>query len=296
MTESLDDLRARLERLERQNLRMKAGGLFALTVLSVLLISGAEPREVPNSLDARRFRVLDRDGKVRVLVGVDDDGSTGFHLMNRQGVERLRMVSSSKDEHTSLAILNAKENEALNLIFDSKGTGAILVRDPSDALRIVLGTAPDGTAALGLADRSNERLTIGADTEGLASVKLRGSGNEAIGLTMNPDGRGVLYLRADDPLSRTGISMTKDGLSLLEMRRKNGDQSAVLFSNSDGRVGFNLGEKHGRIGMFLSPKEPPVLNIFDPGDKHRVRVGIRYSGAAGMTVVDRAGNWIGDAP
>lgn len=68
MTQPLDDLAGRLASLERSNRRMKCG----LVVIVVSLVAMAAAGGPPRSLDAQEFLLKDKDGKVRVRLGLSE--------------------------------------------------------------------------------------------------------------------------------------------------------------------------------------------------------------------------------
>lgn len=64
-----NELSSRLQRLERENRRMKRAGFAVVGVaLAVALIGAATPNEIPDAIEARAFRVIDTNGKLRVEI------------------------------------------------------------------------------------------------------------------------------------------------------------------------------------------------------------------------------------
>lgn len=75
MTDS--ELLARLEKLERDNRRLKRFGLAALALAGALgLIAAARP--VPNVIKAHKFEVVDGAGKVRMRLEASSKGANIF--------------------------------------------------------------------------------------------------------------------------------------------------------------------------------------------------------------------------
>jgi len=74
----IQDVSARLERLETENRRMKKLGLVVLIFASVFFVSGqAKTNKV---VEANEFRLLDIDGRIRAKLMTNDIGQTSLTL------------------------------------------------------------------------------------------------------------------------------------------------------------------------------------------------------------------------
>lgn len=63
---NINEVSSRLERLERENCRMKRAGLAVVGLaLAVALIGATVPEEIPEVIEAREFRVIDENGQAR---------------------------------------------------------------------------------------------------------------------------------------------------------------------------------------------------------------------------------------
>ena len=85
---SLQTLARRLDELERENRRLKAGALLALLGLVAAGVMGQASLSGPPTVEAQRFYVRDGDGKARALL--DADGSSGVFTapLPRQPISR----------------------------------------------------------------------------------------------------------------------------------------------------------------------------------------------------------------
>jgi hypothetical protein len=92
MTEpTLDVLAQRLDRLERENRRLKITGALALLgLISVALMGQAVLSDAP-LVEAQTFYVRDKAGRVRAMLGAD-----GLSLMDATGAVRVA-VSATGD-------------------------------------------------------------------------------------------------------------------------------------------------------------------------------------------------------
>ena len=85
MSYDLVEIAGRVQRLERDNrrLRLAAGCLVAL-VVAVPLVGAVLPVQVPEVIEARSFRVLDEQGKVRVALRAADGWTDGLAFYDEQ--------------------------------------------------------------------------------------------------------------------------------------------------------------------------------------------------------------------
>jgi hypothetical protein len=70
----IEDLHARLERLERENRRLKRIGTAAACVVVVLALSGARDGDRQGVLRGERLELANKDGNSRVILGESADG------------------------------------------------------------------------------------------------------------------------------------------------------------------------------------------------------------------------------
>ena len=64
-----DTVTQRLERLERELRRWKGLGSAAVVVLGLVILLGATGAKVPDEIRAKRFVLVDEDGKQRAVLG-----------------------------------------------------------------------------------------------------------------------------------------------------------------------------------------------------------------------------------
>jgi len=93
-TPSLHTVARRLERLERQNRLLKAGGLCALVLLASLVIM-APSKQIVTRIAAEEFSVVDSSGVVRATLGFEKGGSR-LALYDSSGL-MLVEVTATKD-------------------------------------------------------------------------------------------------------------------------------------------------------------------------------------------------------
>jgi len=129
---TLDALARRAERLERQNRRLKLGGLVVLALLGLLLFLGAEPEPGPGeyqpgpsqyqTLEAEQFLMLDKTDIVRGGLWVDEKKVATLALGDKKGVVRAALRVTA-DGQPALELYSEKGIVQARLAIDSNGPG-----------------------------------------------------------------------------------------------------------------------------------------------------------------------------
>jgi hypothetical protein len=124
---------ARLEKVERQNRRLRGAGIAVFVLAAAGLLMGqAMPKA--RIVEAEGFQLKDGQGMVRAELVVDKDGP-GLHLRDDNGKERAELVALHK-------------------------AGAELVLRDEDGQGRVWLTALEGGAGLDLEDHGNTRVHL----------------------------------------------------------------------------------------------------------------------------------------
>ena len=132
------NLEERVNRLERQNRRLKMAGLIALlALLSVVLMGQAET--VPDVIKAKNFVLLDDKGTVRGGMGVTSHGSL-IQLYDPKGTARATLGSQNGPAGTALTL------------YDEKG-----------AIRATLGVEQIGVLGVKMTRSENSLVLFNAD-------------------------------------------------------------------------------------------------------------------------------------
>jgi hypothetical protein len=157
------DLIGRLEKLERDNRRLKGSALAALVLATALAtIYAAQP--VPQTITAHEFNVVDSSGGVRVIVGtfsgkpgiavfdpqhkphaimvVEPSGKPEIILGDLQGPRVGMMVDLS--DRPNIALEDAQGRPRAVMALDSSGGPNISLFDPQGELRAGMVVSPGG--------------------------------------------------------------------------------------------------------------------------------------------------------
>jgi len=126
------DLMRRLDRIERENRRLKRlWGTTMLLVVALALMGQSAPSNVPKVLEAERFTVRDpngtpraswgigstgalvmgmndKNGKTRITLSVEPDGSPSFDFRGKDGTRRF-ILFVKPDDRPELALFDDHE-------------------------------------------------------------------------------------------------------------------------------------------------------------------------------------------
>jgi hypothetical protein len=84
--QTVETLAIRLDRLERENRRLKRTGAVALVGIAALVLMGqTTPGEVANVVEAKQFVLRDSRGDTRAVLALGPDGSVGLGLSDKAG-------------------------------------------------------------------------------------------------------------------------------------------------------------------------------------------------------------------
>lgn len=128
----------RLEKLERQNLRMKQVGIVALVLAAAVVLMGQAPAN--RIVEAERFVLKDKGGNVRGSLAIFADGP-GLELYDA----------------------NQKLRVALGVLGDMPN---LTLKDGKEVGRVMLGIVPTGPGLVLADDRGKFRAQLDVGTEG----------------------------------------------------------------------------------------------------------------------------------
>jgi len=183
------DLEQRLERLERQNrLFTRAATVAALAVVAVVVMGQAAPR--PSTVEAQKFVLKDKSGKIRAVLGEGADNEIG--LLVYDGKQRPRaMIAMDDNDMPFVRLLDdtSKERVVLDAISG--------VRVEGNGPRVVLGVQHGNEPALQLIDKDGwTRATLTLTNTNTAPILkfLDPRGDTRMWLGAMSDGKAQLYM------------------------------------------------------------------------------------------------------
>ncbi len=190
----LNTLTQRLDRLERENRRLKiAGAILLLALAAVGAMGQVLPKAVPKVVEAERFVVRDTKGKVLATLGTEASGLPALVLSDQNGKRRAGLfVLADGEPHLGLFDQNEKRRAVLavladgapalfladqngkdraGLVLDTSGPSLVL-RDENDKIRAVLGRAALEATATGTVEQRPAASLVLFDKDGKVIWKV----------------------------------------------------------------------------------------------------------------------------
>jgi hypothetical protein len=169
-------LLVRLDAMEKTEERLKRQSLLNLLGLAVLLGGAAAlfffaarrgmPGSVAAVVEAREYRLRDKDGKIRGAWGFSDDGSIRFVLQNGENQRALRL-NLLPDGSAGVTFADSAGGNRVVLGLLSDGTASLVFADGKGTSRSVHSFSPSGASSVIFADRDGiTRSGLGVDSRG----------------------------------------------------------------------------------------------------------------------------------
>jgi hypothetical protein len=226
MTEpTIETLTQRLDRVERENRRMKQAGVITLAVIAAVGLMGqATGKKVPKVIEAEKFVLRDTEGNSRgeltVIAGgsimrlADEDGNTGAALIV---VPDGRRVLELSDKNGVRAEFTVRDDLAHVLLYDK-----------SFVPRIGMEVQPDGRPFLHVADKN-----------GKSRAQLFVAANDTPFLGF--------YDRDDDRTFVAGMGVAKDGSMALALTDRDEESSVQLKIPRGGQPHLRFYGRKGKV-------------------------------------------------
>ncbi len=166
----LNTLTQRLDRLERENRRLKIAGAVLLLALAAVGVMGQVlPKAVPKVVEAERFVLRDTRGRTRATLDAEGSGTLALSLYDQNGKIRASLaVEADGTPRLDLVDQNGKQRVALNVVKDAS---ALVLADQNGKGRISLTVLPGGRPDLALSDQNGKtRLVLDVGTSGPSVV------------------------------------------------------------------------------------------------------------------------------
>jgi hypothetical protein len=256
---TLESLGERLSRVERQNRLLRAAVILVVAVFAAMVCMGQVG--VPEVVGARRFQMVDEQGRVRADIGMVDDNPV-LYAYDEEGEARLGLGLSMFGD-PRLGLFNEKGDPCAVLSLGTSG--------PS--LNFMDGNGKPN-AALEVWD-GDSRLDL-CDAEGKPRVSLDTSEDKP-GLN--------LYDAAGELRASLTMFEGEPGLDLYDAAGKIRMAVAML----DGEPGLCLHEAAGGMRAALAMVEHgPDLVLYDATGKPRASLAV-FEGDPGLVLYDAAG-------
>lgn len=117
-----------------------------------------EVQKPDNSIRASNIILEDREGRDRIRITPDDDGSSSITFLDAQGKTRLKMgLTEGSIPHLSLNY--AEGNGGIEIeVNDELNSAGMIITGPQGRLQVLMGLTGDGVPALALFNESGKLL------------------------------------------------------------------------------------------------------------------------------------------
>jgi hypothetical protein len=241
---TMDTLARRLDRVERENRRMKRVGMVALAVMvAVVLMGQATTSKVAEVIEAEKFVVVDKRGNDRVILEVSENVDIpSIQLLSTKGKPHVSLKGawegtgkggsltlSGPEGKGNVEISTSNDHPSLSLEHDAHWVG-----DDLRGRRISLTILPEGSG-LTITDKTGKpRVGLNLLAHHTTLHFTDEAGNNRVWLILDADGPKVVLLDADENaraiLGRSGFKVRA---TEVEQRRP---ESSLVLLNKAGEV------------------------------------------------------------
>jgi len=285
---TMDNMVQRLDRLERENHRLKRiGALVLVGIAAVVLMGQARPSKVAKVIEAEKFILRDEAGKVRAMLDASTSPRTSFTLLDVNGVARAGLWLGP--DGSPALILSGKEGEGrAELTVRSKGS---LLEGPELQLShgrgsVSIGATPN-SASLYLSNLWKNSLRLAVNSDGNVNIrvgqtvlektnypKLPFVDKSRFGFQLLPEP--LVYFSDKNFTPRTVLGLSDEGRPFFQLMDKNEQRRASMMIEDDGKPSFVLHDKSGNKLVELSEyKDGPRLAFIDKDQKLRAILGFQ---------------------
>jgi len=161
---TIDELSARLERVEGQNQRLRAGGV-ALAVLLAAGVAMGQAAPAQKVVRAERWEVVDGEGTVRAKCYVTSEGALSLELSDKSG-KRRGMFGVNNDGFPFMVFQDPEGQPVAALHTGAGGLTAFGLTADGGKGGVLLGNSSDGSREMvfmGSGGKPQIKFTVGAD-------------------------------------------------------------------------------------------------------------------------------------
>jgi hypothetical protein len=148
--------RERLNRMERELKRWRLGGVFVLS-LAAVVVAGAVADPPADELKVHTLRVVDKDGKDRVVLTADPE-KPDLTFYDPTGKSRLTLDIAA-DRKPVLALSESGDEQGRLTLEIEEGAPVVQLFDRAGKKRVAMGIPQQGRPLIRILD-ANERLQM----------------------------------------------------------------------------------------------------------------------------------------
>ena len=234
---TMETLARRLDRVERENRRMKQAGMVALAVIAAVVLMGqATTSKVAEVIEAEKFVLRDKSGKTRAFLGVGDEGTVVLDLNDQDEKIVVNLAVTAKGDAVLSFVKNDEVHVGLTFNDATRLSSLILLDDDGKESVMIVSGGVDNAPTLSLAYKNGgSGITLGflPDVPSLAIYDRKGKNR--VKLSLGFDESPTVSIIDKDGKRRAvlgGVSLEGQRTGVVEKRP---ESSLVLF-NKDGEA------------------------------------------------------------
>jgi len=150
---TMETLARRVDKVERENRRMKQAGVVALAVIAAVVLMGqATPSKVvAKEVVAEKFVLRDASGRAHAVLGTVNKRAVSLALIDKNGKPRV-VLGVSSDGSSSLSFYDKDVNRRAVLGLRADDSPDLALLDKDGKLRARLSLNDEGSATLVFTD------------------------------------------------------------------------------------------------------------------------------------------------
>ena len=250
MTPSSPDVAAviaRLEKVERENRKLKRVGTIVLVAIAAfLLMAQARSSPIAKVLEAEKFIVRDKQKRVWIELGISDHGPR-LTFFGKQGKE------STTIQAGVLSIPGAEDTDSSSIymfggniwMVGEGGTGLWILGKEGE---INLGVKGEGSAELSIAGKEfNGGINLSVQPDGIANLRLSQKFLERVSLGLTADGSPGLAFWDKNLKARSWMNLQPNGAPQIVLADANAATRAWLMLQPDGSPVMAFRDTQGNV-------------------------------------------------
>jgi len=261
----------RLDRLERQNRRLKGGlGVVLLGALAAALFGFTQPEKIPDVIKAMEFQVVSHDGTIVAKMHHwhgEDQAITGAVTTYNTDGEHLVRLGATETGEGEVATADGK-NHWLVRLSSTQGIGTVMTLNRKGHEIVSMGVNEGGDGSVVTSNIDGKRLIeLGASGAGGIIRTFDGDDHELVWIGLTQGGQGAVVTRNTTGQNLIELGATTDGFGVFRTLNDRGVTLVELGPNPENTGGFIRVMDHQEqpvAGLGFGPHATGFLFARDP--------------------------------
>jgi hypothetical protein len=204
----MDIIEIRLQKLEATNRRYRNTIILLIASFATIFMAFKSPKTVPEVIQAKRFEVVDYNGKVLAMIS-QDDGKGIIKTYNKEG-KKLVNITYTSNQEGYIGLENGIGQETMRLSSSNDGGGGYIgVFNPSGKRTLTIcNDESGGNIYVGNSNGDTRAVMQCNSSEGGFLGLYNSLGYTAVKLTQTSSGNGDLYINNKNGDERVRLSVS----------------------------------------------------------------------------------------